>query len=319
MYSPNERLSVALLSVTIAFTVGSGIFAVNGAQELIKLSDQSNQIINKAFEQKTDSINSYYQSLIDIETTKINELKVKAQNQWNGIYTPEQGKLITIYESNITTYRTRNENALTEYRNQNNKTLENTGKEVSMDILQFMIFSAIIEILIILSNWFVVFYDKQVCREAHTPSLLNRIKNIFNDYGILSDIVQQNSDNKTTKTETKSERKIGFIIGQNNPNKSGSVSGRIQPEETSELLGYLSGSVGSVSGSKNKKLEQYKEIIKSIKTVDIKEDTLSNKNIKQIQTITRAEYKSRGFIRKVFSIAQVIGLEKFDNEGNLLN
>lgn len=147
------------------FSIGSFIMSYQGAELLVQNMDKSKQQIVNSTGTNISTIENKYNNEIANEKKKIADLKNKAKKQWKGLNTPEQNKLLLIYEQNIKQYRAQKQKEIDLALADKKENLTQATKSVNYNAYIFKVFAGINEFLTILSIAFVAFYAFKTVRQ----------------------------------------------------------------------------------------------------------------------------------------------------------
>ena len=209
-----------LVLVTFIFQISSFFISIQGAKELYEQTDHKTAKIKDFYKVQSDSLAAKFDLMIAKSQNDITSLQEKARGQWNGINTPEQYKQIELLRQSILSTQEIRERNLADLKKDKNLDTDNATKKAGFNIVLFMIISGIIEILICLSGFFVIFYDMKIkesledadeyfCKPNETYQ--SDINNIFTSF-----INYVNQNKQLTQATNVERRKAGFNIGNSN-------------------------------------------------------------------------------------------------------
>ena len=164
-YFSNSGKPAIIFMFALVFSIGSFIMSYQGAELLVKNMNKSKEQIIGNTTKNISEIKSKYSDAITQEKTKIADLKNKAKKQWKKLNTPEQNKLILIYEQNIKQFRAQEQKEIDISLNDKKENLTKATVSVNYNAYVFKVFAGINEFLTILSIAFVAFYAFKTVRQ----------------------------------------------------------------------------------------------------------------------------------------------------------
>ena len=135
-YYEKYKLGSALLILSIPLAMGSAFISIQGAKEIYVRNDTSSQLVDQYYNHQMDSIGN-----------KIAELEALKPSRWGGLLSKSENTMILNYQNEIKALRA-------ERRQELNTSVNNTTYN------KYIIgcIAATVELLIMLSVWFYIFY-----------------------------------------------------------------------------------------------------------------------------------------------------------------
>ncbi|MEH0153139.1 hypothetical protein V6R21_03275 [Limibacter armeniacum] len=253
MYYGGRQAGIALLVVTLFFSVGSVVMSMEGAKQLYNLSNSSFQELQKSHLKSVDSLQSYYTS--EIQSLK-EEKKQFYQN--NTVYlgkgkyalNHKVAKAYADYDNRISYLQklmhTKQGQLQDQFKEQ--KYLLSQGHQFNS--LIFAAVACLVDLLILLTGWFIIYFDFQV---LHEQQLIYKYQAVspndqLKQYATLPSTVSDWQLETTTSANTssvshkeESNASIGFKFnGKDEPQKEDkAASPKIKVSPRTDLDGLI--------------------------------------------------------------------------------
>jgi len=166
-YLKSSGLPIILLMVALIFASGSAALSLMGSNELAESMDSTQATIDQQFEAEQDSLLSFYGH--EIAKAKSIADDYFHANSYRGVITwTKDGSIAEHYRelSQVANQLVQQEQqALSNLRRKWEQTLAAGQRDYQKITVSFLVLVALIEVLIILANWFVVYFDYRIYRE----------------------------------------------------------------------------------------------------------------------------------------------------------
>jgi len=159
-----EKGLVFLLLLACLFTTGSAYFSVNGTRQLAQLLDGTETHIEAQFSPTLDSLHSAYDALI--AQAKAEKLAYFRSNNYKGTITyTRDGSIAKHYQKlsdRVLELEKEKGNTLAEAHRKKEAALLEASQNHRITVWAALLLVGIVEGLIVLANWFVVYFDYRV-------------------------------------------------------------------------------------------------------------------------------------------------------------
>jgi hypothetical protein len=159
--------SYGALAVALLLTCISAYTSLQGVKEIHKQMDKSLIHLEDNQVSQADSLRTYFDK--QLSSTKNDLAGFKASITWKGkidMYNKANANTIQDYSQQITQLQQDKAKTLTELTRLHQKQTSATEQATGFNLVVVICIIAIIEILILIANWFVVFYDYMTAKQA---------------------------------------------------------------------------------------------------------------------------------------------------------
>ena len=237
-------MGIGLIVTSFIFASGSIYLSITGVSNLSEQLDETELIVNSEFESKKDSILTLYTR--DIEGSKKAAESYFEKNSYNGVIRYAKDERYAkhyqeLMEEILELKKNRNV-SLKSLEKLKMARLKSGKKDYQSNTYSFLAITIIIEILIIASNWFLVFFDYRIYKEeglikSSIDSKINlspdEITNVFQAY-LLPKLL---NEQLVAASATSNTSKIGF---QSTLNKTASNQEETRNNQENGLLSAVS-------------------------------------------------------------------------------
>jgi|GEM_PF-4132363 len=211
----------------ILFSLGSIYLSVNGTWELSQRFDDTEINIDVSYGHKKDSLERYYHT--KIANAKMDAKSYFEKNSYKGVITfSKDGRYADHYrklQERVMELEVKKEMASDKLLSEKVQSLKSDKVSYQRFVYSFLAITFLIELLIILSNWFPVYFDYKIYEESeiinqqinrgYTNISLDDLKDVINNIiPYQSGFIQHNQSNSNEKNS------IGFNLNskENNDN-----------------------------------------------------------------------------------------------------
>jgi hypothetical protein len=270
-----SKLNILAVCFVLLLASASAFTSLQGIKELHKKLDTSLSTLADNQTAQEDSVRNYFDN--QIQTTRQELASFKSSITWNGkinMYNQANASTIQAYSKQLEAMQKDKSTALAEGKALHMLQSEATNKESGFNLIVVISIIGLIEVCILLANWFVIYYDYQTAKQAETLTNkasrftldLDTLQHTIQDY--LSTTGNQFAPQAQAQAHVQSEvqaqvqsSQIGFNVGlspqaQASQDKAvSSVSDRVKPR------------LSPLAINKDKQyLEAYKQVVQDIQT-----------------------------------------------------
>ena len=164
-----SKLNILALCFVLVLASLSAFTSLQGIKELHKKLDTSLSTLADNQATQEDSIRSYFD--YQIESTKEELASFKASITWNGkinMHNQANAKTINGYSNQLEILQKDKSKALAEVKTLHGIQSEATSNATGFNLIIVISIIALVEVCILLANWFVIYYDYQTAKQAET-------------------------------------------------------------------------------------------------------------------------------------------------------
>ncbi|GAA4824742.1 hypothetical protein [Algivirga pacifica] len=214
------RKWVATLLLAGVLMSGLSIYvSVNGAKELYYLMDDKEAMVTNTYQQEMDSVRTHYVAATQEIESKIEEINQRQYQRPNQFLYASERKAILNYQEQLLGVAAEKATAEQELKASFKEQKGEIIADTSFNAFRFAVLAGLIDLLIILSNWFLVYFDYQVVmendalRKIEATEKRHKLSEYTTRYELpKQSLLRQKTENipQPTKEEEEAPRVIGF-------------------------------------------------------------------------------------------------------------
>lgn len=236
-YQQKNRLPVGISLLVLVLFIGSVTSSMMGVTEAHQMLDSSISDFKVIKTHEKDSVNSYYDNLINNEKSDLNSFKESITYKGKiNLYDKTTNQVIERHNKNLARLEQEKHEALQKLNQGADQELTKVQAKSHQNTFAFGIISLINELLILLCGWFIIFYKAKWVSETRLKQEIGVLEN----QQVLTLNTNTNSADQV-RTNTEVVRTMGFQIGDKDKEIGSHWGSNHQEKDQSlaDLIGYL--------------------------------------------------------------------------------
>lgn len=162
------RGGLLMVFLGILFAFGSGFISLKGIENLNNTLDKSVSNLQASHEVKKDSLVLYYDNQIKSTQNELKDFKASVSYQGKiNIYNPTTAKKLESLDTRLNDLNTDKRKALATLTGSQTEQVNILNASNGFNLYTVLVIILIIELAILISNWYMVYYDYRIKKESH--------------------------------------------------------------------------------------------------------------------------------------------------------
>lgn len=245
LVSGQNKAYIGVFILALCFTLGSGYLSINGSETIYNKLDTTIKDTEQKHLLEKEALKLEYDEKINTLTQELRDYKKSVS--WKGhinMTNKANQKIISSLNSRIEALESEKVKEINQLTADQNSTVNTVFNTVETHIFIVLIIVSLIEVFIILVNWFIVYYDFKIISEKEIITEPQKVTFSVNDIQNLLSTFIHNTTNQYSLSSALSEpTTIGFqpsLSNNHSVNKNAVYSGKNTETLSSELSGLIS-------------------------------------------------------------------------------